>query len=308
MTAGKHLAFADGSPETHVIPSQDGRDSGTGEEVVPGPNLHDLVKDLNAAAEDSWSETSARLRKKHISTMISEEDLRPIKKLGEGAFGVVWKCAYKAPSGTYAQLLVEDANGFVAVKRLKVEIGFAIEGDTAGEDASNAAAHEINDGAPTAVGEKELRNFASELLMLKALKHPHVLGFIGSTLHMNEHGKEQFAIVSEFATHGPLQRLLVDPSVFTRPFTTADGLRWAHHVAAGMAYLHDCHPPIIHRDLKPENILLCGPTCAAKIADFGLFTFEGQSKGRAAPTGFVGSLRYMVSGTVNGRVRAGVVF
>ena len=110
-----------------------------------------------------------------------------------------------------------------------------------------------------------------------------------------QNGDDQLSIITELATHGTLKPLICSTSGLFRPFTTADGLRWAHQIGAGMAYLHACTPAIVHRDLKPENVLLCGDRATAKIGDFGLGTFEhkGRRMSNVKLTGQVGSVRYM---------------
>jgi serine/threonine protein kinase len=119
--------------------------------------------------------------------------------------------------------------------------------------------------------------------------------------------REQLAILQEYAPFGTLGTAFRGRMAASRAFATGDGLRWAHHVALGLAYLHGCSPPIIHRDLKPENVLLCLPHATAKLADFGLSTFDLSAPAWAAaagaparrqpsrrkPTGMVGSMRYM---------------
>lgn len=238
--------------------------------------------------------------------LIPADHLAQVRVLGEGAFGVVWQCAYAPPPGSPAAVHVEDGGGYVAVKRLKLP--------------GAAAAAAFGGGSGAASGEDEapssgaLAMFMSELLTLRAIRHPNVIAYIGCTLYSHE-GIDQLALVQEYAMHGTLKELINDHSVLRKRFSVEDGLRWAHHVALGMAFLHDCKPIVMHRDLKPENILLCGPRATAKICDFGLVAYEERRTERRmsfrggiaqatspdvsperAPyrmTGQVGSLRYM---------------
>ncbi|XP_048872630.1 receptor-interacting serine/threonine-protein kinase 4-like [Brienomyrus brachyistius] len=46
-------------------------------------------------------------------------------------------------------------------------------------------------------------------------------------------------------------------------------LRFAHHVAVGLNYLHSLTPQMLHLDLKPSNVLL-DSSLNAKVTDFGL--------------------------------------
>merc|ERR1719330_687602 len=71
---------------------------------------------------------------------------------------------------------------------------------------------------------------------------------------------------------------------------------YAHQLARGMNYLHQCKPPVIHRDLKPANLLI-DYSGTLKITDFGLAkvrpdpTTTESEKFRM--TGETGSYRYM---------------
>lgn len=238
------------------------------------------------------------------SLVIDAKALQPVGVIGEGAFGVVWKCTVDARSFTGAtQQYLQDGNGFVALKRMK------FVQPPAG----------VSRERRESVDQKSIAAFSSELLMLKSLFHPNIIGYIGCIVFDEEGadhtGRENtIAIVQEFAPHGTLQPLIQNASALSCPFSIGDGLRWAHHIACGMAFLHECTPSIVHRDLKPENVLLCGPRCTAKLADFGLMTFDQSAISRAshaagehgevgtgeqkqAPykgmTGKVGSARYM---------------
>eukprot|EP00303_Exanthemachrysis_gayraliae_P002047 CAMPEP_0205999626 /NCGR_PEP_ID=MMETSP1464-20131121/965_1 /ASSEMBLY_ACC=CAM_ASM_001124 /TAXON_ID=119497 /ORGANISM="Exanthemachrysis gayraliae, Strain RCC1523" /LENGTH=479 /DNA_ID=CAMNT_0053372837 /DNA_START=1 /DNA_END=1440 /DNA_ORIENTATION=+ len=243
-----------------------------------------------------------RLRRAAMSdsNVISADELIIQAKLGEGGFGVVYKCRYYPKAGVPVPTFLLDDDFTVAVKQLKPEMPE--------EPADRQSPPPEAKPSPEATNQ-DVADFAVELLTLKSLAHPHVIGFVGVGVFKDEQGADSVAIVQEFASHGSLKPLVNSENSFVRPFSVADGLRWAQHVASGMAFLHSCRPMIIHRDLKPENILLCGPTYVAKIADFGLVTFmrKGGVFDMAAAlqkaaggqvntfdmTGMVGSLRYM---------------
>ncbi|PPR04355.1 hypothetical protein CVT24_013207 [Panaeolus cyanescens] len=62
-----------------------------------------------------------------------------------------------------------------------------------------------------------------------------------------------------------------------------DLLRFMHHIAKGMMYLHSLDPPVLHGDLKASNVLVDNQFCA-QIADFGqseLKTAHNKSESRA---------------------------
>jgi len=250
--------------------------------LVPGGDMHSIMDDVNTGTRPNME----RLRAHVKESVIEPYQLSVKKVLGEGAFGIVYQCSYTPRISSITGGLVRGAGGMVALKKLKVKLPPVDVGPMMPSRLTDAELADIND--------RELSDFASELLTLKSLVHPNVIGYIGCTLQKDAQGNDQLAIVQEFAPFGTLKPLIGTENSLKK-YTTADGLRWAHHIAAGMAFLNDCKPPIIHRDLKPENILLCGDRATAKIADFGLVTFEkrGVRLENFKMTGKVGSLRYM---------------
>mmetsp|Transcript_7790 Transcript_7790/g.19909 ORF Transcript_7790/g.19909 Transcript_7790/m.19909 type:complete len:480 (-) Transcript_7790:107-1546(-) len=271
--------------------------------IHSGLELSSITSQLRPGSEPNLSKLRSLIL--DDSAVVPLPDLTPVQVIGEGGFGVVWQCSYsKAAKGTRAESYVADGHGYVALKQRKIliEEGAATaEPPPAGRRGNGRVAaappERREDGAANALDARALASFSAELLMLKSLFHPNVIGYIGCTVREGDDGLDEIAIVQEFAPHGTLKPLINEKNFLVRSYSIADGLRWAQHVALGMAFLHDCKPPIIHRDLKPENILLCGPRCAAKIADFGLVTFEGQGNvalgGNFQHTGMVGSMRYM---------------
>lgn len=256
---------------------------------TPGKDLNDIVDDVN----DHERPNMQRLRSKLQGSVIDPKLLVATKVLGEGAFGIVYKCTYTPPPSTEpsTEQIIGEAGGFVALKMLKTVLPAPPEE----EGMSGGPAPVVSAAELARQHDADLADFAHEMLLMQSLRHPHVITYIGCTLSTDENGDDQLAIAQEFAPHGTLKPLLEKMGGMGKLFTTADGLRWANHIALGMAYLHACNPPIIHRDLKPENILLCGDRATAKLADFGLVTFEkrGVRKENFKMTGKVGSLRYM---------------
>lgn len=64
-------------------------------------------------------------------------------------------------------------------------------------------------------------------------------------------------------------------------------------VAAGLAYLHDQHPPLIHQDIKPDNILI-SKNGDFLITDFGISKqLRNTLKKSAAHLNSAGSVSYM---------------
>ena len=109
--------------------------------------------------------------------------------------------------------------------------------------------------------EDQVIPFIEEFNLLKNLRHPNILLYIGGCIS----GPEYF-IVTEYCENGNLFELLHGP----RPIVlnVKEKLHLALEIARGVNYLHSFNPPILHRDLKSLNILL-NKNFQIKIADFG---------------------------------------
>mmetsp|Transcript_40513 Transcript_40513/g.93892 ORF Transcript_40513/g.93892 Transcript_40513/m.93892 type:complete len:428 (-) Transcript_40513:250-1533(-) len=278
-----------------------------------GADMSSLVPFMQGT-DQSFRKLRARVEKE--DDVIHADQLTRLGKLGEGGFGVVYKCKLEAKGRVLEDYVVANGN-MVAVKQLKSQAQILQERMDRGAgpvDQTTLAAQ------VKAQHVDALQEFAHEVLMLKRLKHPNVIGYIGCAV-FTVGGVEEVALVIEYSEHGSLKDMIQDPSKMSKAFTVSEGLRWACDVASGMHFLHKCQPPIIHRDLKPANIMLCGPSRIAKVADFGLASLElnklksearttylAQAKQSEAadkatekpagghgtpPTGGVGSLRYM---------------
>ncbi|XP_068662413.1 uncharacterized protein [Aristolochia californica] len=109
--------------------------------------------------------------------------------------------------------------------------------------------------------EDVILSFRQELSLMKRLRHPNVLLFMGAVT-----SPQRLCIVTEFLPRGSLFRLL------QRNTPRLDWRRRVHmalDVARGMNYLHHCNPLIIHRDLKSSNLLV-DKNWTVKVGDFGL--------------------------------------
>ena len=119
------------------------------------------------------------------------------------------------------------------------------------------------------ISDKVLDAFRKEVDILKKLRHPNILHFMGYCTvppHM--------CIVTEYEHNGSLFKLLHRNKV---QLDISQKLRIALDIAIGMHYLHTSKPPIIHGDLKSPNLLL-GDHLNVKICDFGLSRFRMASK------------------------------
>lgn len=109
------------------------------------------------------------------------------------------------------------------------------------------------------VDEDAQRNFLKEVAVLRSLKHPNVLRFVG-VLYKDK----RLHLVTEYVAGGTLHHLIQDTSV---SLTWRDRARLARDVSAGVGYLHRMN--VIHRDLNSHNCLVREDKTVI-VADFGL--------------------------------------
>ncbi|CAF3824404.1 unnamed protein product [Adineta steineri] len=102
--------------------------------------------------------------------------------------------------------------------------------------------------------------FVKEVQVLKRLKHPNVLNFMGLLLDKDN----QMCFLVDYIAGGTLKNIIHDLSI---ELTWLQRLRYAKDIAAGMEYLHSCN--IIHRDLNSSNCLVKS-NGQVVVADFGL--------------------------------------
>ncbi|XVE80830.1 hypothetical protein DITRI_Ditri15bG0011800 [Diplodiscus trichospermus] len=114
--------------------------------------------------------------------------------------------------------------------------------------------------------------FKHELTLLEKVRHPNVVQFVGAVTQ-----NIPMMIVSEYHPKGDLGSYLQKKG----RLSPSKVLRFAHDIARGMNYLHECKPdPIIHCDLKPNNVLLDNGGLL-KIAGFGLLRLSKISADKA---------------------------
>ncbi|XP_057850097.2 probable serine/threonine-protein kinase SIS8 [Cryptomeria japonica] len=106
-----------------------------------------------------------------------------------------------------------------------------------------------------------LEEFRSEVRIMKRLRHPNVVLFMGAITRA-----PNLSIVTEFLPRGSLYRLIHRPN---NQLDEKKRLRMALDVAKGMNYLHSSTPVIVHRDLKSPNLLV-DKNWVVKVCDFGL--------------------------------------
>ncbi|KAL1207361.1 putative serine/threonine-protein kinase SIS8 [Cardamine amara subsp. amara] len=161
-----------------------------------------------------------------------------------------------------------------------------IIGEQIGQGSCGTVYHGLWFGSDVAVkvfskqeySEEIITSFRQEVSLMKRLRHPNVLLFMGAVA-----SPQRLCIVTEFLPRGSLFRLL------QRNKSKLDWRRRIHmasDIARGMNYLHHCSPPIIHRDLKSSNLLV-DKNWTVKVADFGLSRVKHETylttNGRGTP-------------------------
>ncbi|XP_013365849.1 PREDICTED: receptor-interacting serine/threonine-protein kinase 3 isoform X4 [Chinchilla lanigera] len=117
-----------------------------------------------------------------------------------------------------------------------------------------------------------------EVKTMASLNNQYVLRLLGVTRNLQWDSVSGPALVTQFMENGSLSGLLQRDC--PRPWLLI--CRLLKEVVLGMSYLHSLNPVLLHRDLKPSNVLL-DTNLHAKLADFGLSTFQGRSQ---SGTGF----------------------
>ncbi|XP_049935972.1 probable serine/threonine-protein kinase SIS8 isoform X2 [Nymphaea colorata] len=151
-----------------------------------------------------------------------------------------------------------------------------IIGEQIGQGSCGSVYHGLWYGSDVAVkvfakqeySEEVIESFRQEVSLMKRLRHPNVLLFMGAVT-----SPERLCIVTEFLPRGSLFRLL------QRNTAKLDWRRRIHmamDIARGMNYLHHCNPPIIHRDLKSSNLLV-DRNWTVKVGDFGLSRLKRET-------------------------------
>jgi serine/threonine protein kinase len=98
-----------------------------------------------------------------------------------------------------------------------------------------------------------------EVEILKSLRHPNVVQFMGLCNH-----ETGVYIVTEFVAGGNLWSLLKDDSV---SLSWLDRVQFGIDVSQAMSYLH--RRKLLHRDLKTKNLLVDAAQRRVKVCDFG---------------------------------------
>ncbi|GAM18822.1 hypothetical protein SAMD00019534_019970 [Acytostelium subglobosum LB1] len=112
-----------------------------------------------------------------------------------------------------------------------------------------------------------------EIRILKGMRHPNIVQFIGACNH-----DERYMIVTEYINSGDLHQFLKSKG---QSLSWSTKIKLANDIASAFAFLHA--KKVIFRDLKAKNVLVeeHGSTVRAKVCDFGfarIFDVTHQEK------------------------------
>ncbi|XP_046447546.1 serine/threonine-protein kinase Nek7-like [Daphnia pulex] len=135
------------------------------------------------------------------------------------------------------------------------------------------------------VDSKARADCVKEIQLLKQLKHPNVVRYLGS---FEENQSGQLLIVLELAGAGDLAKFLFSCQRNARLMTEQAIWRIFVQIASALEHIHSRR--IVHRDIKPANVFLTSDL-TVKLGDLGLGRFF-SSKTFAAHS-LVGTPYYM---------------
>ena len=204
------------------------------------------------------------------ASLLCYEDLTFCEKIGEGAFGIVFRSLLWGQEVAVKKLVPEN-------KRPK------------GMDGSNPCDTHSIKKSETVNYKKLITKYMAEVQILSNLRHPNILNFMGIAFRP----PNDLCIVTEYLPCGSLARLLKLRSDENKgPLPVSKVIRYAKDMARALNYLH--HKGVIHRDLKPSNLLL-DKSDGVKISDFGLSHFKKHNEINAMDPNAVG--QYGICGT-----------
>ncbi|CAN6469022.1 unnamed protein product [Victoria cruziana] len=192
---------------------------------------------------------------------------------------------YNDAMGSWSSLSSNGSTGSSGMHRVDMETDCLdyeilwedlVIGEQIGQGSCGSVYHALWYGSDVAVkvfakqeySEEIIESFRQEVLLMKRLRHPNVLLFMGAVT-----SPERLCIVTEFLPRGSLFRLLQKTNA------KLDWRRRVHmaiDIARGMNYLHHRSPPIVHRDLKSSNLLV-DRNWTVKVGDFGLSRLKHET-------------------------------
>ncbi|ORZ35988.1 kinase-like domain-containing protein, partial [Catenaria anguillulae PL171] len=123
------------------------------------------------------------------------------------------------------------------------------------------------------ISRKDITKVASEVRLLKQLRHDNIINFTDVWTARGPDGRERVYFITELMSSGTLKSFIRKAKGKLKLKVVKNLCR---HILRGLAYLHSRTPPIIHRDLKCDNIFINGNNGVAKIGDLGLATIKNK--------------------------------
>ncbi|XP_022735331.1 probable leucine-rich repeat receptor-like serine/threonine-protein kinase At3g14840 [Durio zibethinus] len=115
------------------------------------------------------------------------------------------------------------------------------------------------------------REFVTEIGMISALQHPHLVKLYGCCIEGN-----QLLLIYEYLENNSLARALFGPEEFQLKLDWPTRRNICIGIARGLAYLHEeSRLKVVHRDIKATNVLL-DKNLNPKISHFGLAKLDEE--------------------------------
>ncbi|XP_022735326.1 probable leucine-rich repeat receptor-like serine/threonine-protein kinase At3g14840 isoform X1 [Durio zibethinus] len=131
------------------------------------------------------------------------------------------------------------------------------------------------------------REFVTEIGMISALQHPHLVKLYGCCIEGN-----QLLLIYEYLENNSLARALFGPEEFQLKLDWPTRRNICIGIARGLAYLHEeSRLKVVHRDIKATNVLL-DKNLNPKISDFGLAKLDEEDNTHIS-TRIAGTYGYM---------------
>ncbi|TYJ48250.1 hypothetical protein E1A91_A01G048400v1 [Gossypium mustelinum] len=131
------------------------------------------------------------------------------------------------------------------------------------------------------------REFVTEIGMISALQHPHLVKLYGCCIEGN-----QLLLIYEYLENNSLARALFGPEEFQLTLDWPTRRKICIGITRGLAYLHEeSRLKIVHRDIKATNVLL-DKDLNPKISDFGLAKLDEEDNTHIS-TRIAGTYGYM---------------